>query len=245
MAESAGKNNRGVMERSSCGKIEEMLNRKREQSGEGRGGEDIFKSSKKTPRSPEKGRMESEGELWEILGGWKEEIEDVAKEMRGMKGWREEIRMMKEEVKEGIKEQGRLMREEIEKLRKEFREGERKWREEKEEMRNYIKGLEGKLEKLERDSKGALEEFKVKGGDGEMENRLVVIEKRMEKREREERKKNVLIKGVEVKEGKRREAIEEVFNCMGIKAEFEEIKKVGGETEGGREMFVVKFRSEE
>lgn len=54
-----------------------------------------------------------------------------------------------------------------------------------------------------------------------------------------------MIKEVEVKEGKRREAIKEMFNCMGIKAEFEEIKKIGRETEGGREMFVVKLRSEE
>lgn len=152
--------------RSSYEKIEEMLKGKREQFGEKGGGKDIFKSSKKTPWSPENGRMKGERKLWEILRGWKEEIEDVAKEMRGMKGWREEIRMMEEEVKEGIKEQGRLMRGEMEELRGEFTEGDRKWREEREEMRNYVRRLEGKLEKLARDSKGALEEFKVKGGGG-------------------------------------------------------------------------------
>ncbi|KMQ92892.1 hypothetical protein RF55_7068 [Lasius niger] len=123
MAESVGKDLKGVKE-SSCGKIDEILKRKREQSGEGRREEDIFKSCKKTPRSPEKGRMEGEGEIWEILKGWKEEMEDAAKEVRGMKGWKEEIRMMKEEVKEGIKEQGGWLRGEVEELRREFRERE-------------------------------------------------------------------------------------------------------------------------
>lgn len=41
----------------SCGSIEEMWKRKREESGEGKGGkEEIFKISKKTVRSPDLGK---------------------------------------------------------------------------------------------------------------------------------------------------------------------------------------------
>lgn len=38
----------------------------------------------------------------------------VMEMMRGIKGWREDLLKMKEKVKEGLKEQGKMMREEIE-----------------------------------------------------------------------------------------------------------------------------------
>lgn len=41
--------------------------------------------------------------------------------------------------------------------------------------------------------------------------RLKEIERKIEWRDREERKRNVIIKGVKIKEGKRREAVEKVW----------------------------------
>lgn len=46
--------------------------------------------------------------------------------MKGIKGWREELDRMKEEMKERIEEQGRMVRGELEKIRKEFKEKERR-----------------------------------------------------------------------------------------------------------------------
>jgi len=57
---------------------------------------------------------------------------------------------MMEEVKKGLREQGRLMRVEVEELRRECREREGKWNEEREKLVSCIKGLERKVEELER-----------------------------------------------------------------------------------------------
>ncbi|XP_029678543.1 uncharacterized protein PF11_0207-like [Formica exsecta] len=156
MAELAGKDIKGVKERrSSYENVEEMLKRKREEFGKGRSKEDILKSSKKVLRSPVRGKMEEAEEVQEILKSWREEREDI----------REEIRRMKEEVKEGIKEQGRMMREEVEEFRREIREKERIWRGKREETRNYINGLEGKIEILENSYKWGIEGKKEEAGN--------------------------------------------------------------------------------
>lgn len=46
----------------------------------------------------------------------------------------------------------------------------------------------------------------------------------MKKKEREERRRNIVIKEVKVQEGKRREAMEGIFRDIGVKAE----RKLGG-----------------
>ncbi|KAL6419615.1 hypothetical protein ACFW04_013703 [Cataglyphis niger] len=82
-------------------------------------------------------------------------------------------------------------------------------------------------------------------GSEAMGNRLNEMENRMERREREERRRNVLIKGMEIKEGRRRGAVEELFDSIGIKAEIEEVRKIGGSVEKGREMMVVRLKNED
>ena len=67
----------------------------------------------------------------------------------------------------------------------------------------------------------------------------------MERKEREERRKNVIIRGLEVKEGKRREAVEEVLKVIGARGNIEEIKRVAGDREKDREMVLVRMRNEE
>lgn len=42
----------------------------------------------------------------------------IIRELKGMKDWKEELRQMKEGVKEKIREQGRLWRGEIDKLKR-------------------------------------------------------------------------------------------------------------------------------
>lgn len=75
------------------------------------------------------------------------------KEVRGIKEWREELKQM-EEVKEGIKEQGKLMRGEIESMRRELKEREKKWRAEREEMRRSLEDLERKVRDGKEGEKG-------------------------------------------------------------------------------------------
>ncbi|KAL6431940.1 hypothetical protein ACFW04_007397 [Cataglyphis niger] len=140
---------------------------------------------------------------------------------------------MKEEAKEGIREG---VNEEIEKVRKEFRESEKRWMEEREELKRRVKGLEEKMERL---GNGDIGEREKRIGW----NRLKEMENKMERREREERKRNVLIKGVEVKEGRRRMAVEELFDNIEVKAEIEEVRKI--DVEGGREMMVVRLKNED
>lgn len=42
------------------------------------------------------------------------------------------------------------------------------------------------------------------------------IERKIEMREREERRRNIILEGIEVKNDKRREAVEEVLKIIGL-----------------------------
>ncbi|KYN18103.1 hypothetical protein ALC57_09611 [Trachymyrmex cornetzi] len=138
--------------------------------------EEAFRSSKKTLRSPVK--MGEEGEMKKLL-----------REMRGM---RKEIR----EVVEGQKE---MMRKEVERIKEELREREEKWQREKGEMMERLKVLEGELWKMTIGA-GEREGEEVKKGEGEKIwlERIRRLERKSEWREREERKRNIVVKGVKV-----------------------------------------------
>jgi len=70
-------------------------------------------------------------------------------------------------------------------------------------MKREIRELEGKLKGLEDKLKEDGEGRKGVKKKGELEGRLGKIERRIGKKEREERRKNMIIRGLEVKEGKR------------------------------------------
>lgn len=72
-----------------------------------------------------------------------------------------------------------------------------------------------------------------------MGDKVRELERRWEKKEREERRKNVIIKGLKVKEGNRREAVEEVLNVLGVRGNIEEVKRVGEDREQDGEMVLV------
>jgi len=79
-----------------------------------------------------------------------------------------------------------------------------------------------------------------------MMEKIKWIEKSMESREREKRRRNIIIKGMEAKEGKRREAVEEILEVIGAKVEIKEVRRIGEITEKGRgEMMLVKLESED
>jgi len=69
------------------------------------------------------------------------------------------------------------------------------------------------------------------------------MEIKIEMREREERKSNILIKGLVTREGKRKEAVKEILKIIEVKVDIIEVKRIGGERE--REMVVVRMGSKE
>ncbi|KMQ86086.1 hypothetical protein RF55_15041 [Lasius niger] len=92
----------------------------------------------------------------------------------------------------------------------EFKKKEEKWREEKRKMKEEIQGLEMRIQemegKLERKIKegGSLVEGGGGGGkdmDEEMVNKIKEIEKKMELKEREERRNNIVIRSLEEDRG--------------------------------------------
>lgn len=55
----------------------------------------------------------------------------------------------------------------------------------------------------------------------------------------------MILKGEEVKEGKRRDAAEEIFKLVGVKVEIKEVRRVGEIREDGKEILLVKLGNEE
>ncbi|KAL6420868.1 hypothetical protein ACFW04_014384 [Cataglyphis niger] len=240
---------KGKDRRGSVGNLEELVKKKRKEPMLEKGDEELLRSRKKSGviKFAELGWIEGEGKLQQSMKSWKLEIEKIMNEMRGIKVLREEIRNMKEEVKEGIREQEIRVSEEIEKIRKEFRQSEKRWKEERDELKKRIEELKGKIEKTEnrffREKEGS--RAVTRGAKEGIGIKIKELESRMERREREERRKNVLIKGVEIKEGRRKVAVEELLGSIGVKAEIEEVRKIGGDGKGGRQMIIVRLKNEE
>lgn len=107
------------------------------------------------------------------------------------------------------------------------------------EMMEIIKGLERRVKKLEMAEKeeegdeGGIREDK---GRERIKERVKDIERKMELKERDDRKRNIIIRELEVKEGKRREAVEETFERIEVRVEIEEVKRLGGDKDKGREV---------
>ncbi|XP_036139538.1 uncharacterized protein PF11_0207-like [Monomorium pharaonis] len=152
------------------------------------------RGSKRVARSP---AGEDENEWDRKLRDWKEEIVGSLRLVKVE---------MKEELKEIMEEQRRKIREELETLKKEikdFKEREFRWERERKELLETQEELKKRMEKIE------------VGGNSVCERRVREIERRLEMKEREDRRKNLLIKGIEVKDGNRKEAVERVFKEIG------------------------------
>ncbi|XP_024893159.1 golgin subfamily A member 6-like protein 2, partial [Temnothorax curvispinosus] len=159
----------------------------------------------------------------------------------------EEFRAVREELREGFKEQGRKMKEEIEDLRREFREREKRWKEEREETNKQKEKMEERIRNLEEKMEERKEEKKEeeRNGRGEVGEKMRELERRLKRKEKEERRRNIVIRGLEVKEGGRRENAEKLLEGIGAKVKAIEVKRIGGDAEKGREMVLLKLENEE
>jgi len=111
-----------------------------------------------------------------------------------------------EDVKEEFRKQNKW-KEMIEEKRRDCKTQRKEWEREREEMKGDMRDLKKRLEILEqneRQEKGERQRWREGEGKNMME-KIKRIEKSMESRKREKRRRNIIIKGMEAKEGKRRE----------------------------------------
>lgn len=110
-----------------------------------------------------------------------------------------------------MEEQGRWLREEMEELRREMKEQVMRWKEERLEMMETIKGSKverriKKLETSEKEREGGEGPIRKDNGRERIKERVTDIERKMELKERTDRKRNIIIRELEVKEGGGRNA---------------------------------------
>lgn len=93
------------------------------------------------------------------------------------------------------------------------------------------KGKEGKIEKKREEEKSK----EVREYVGVKERGLV---RKMEWKDKEDRRKNFIIefyRRLEMKKGRRKEAVEEVLKIMGVTIDVKEIRRLGGKRQTGKE----------
>lgn len=119
---------------------------------------------------------------------------------------------------------------------------ERKWEEslKLEEGDKKMKELEQRMESLEMDRRREVKVEKDNSGLGE---RVRKVEERWERRDRMERRRNVVIKGYKIRGGNVKEKVLEILKQVGAEVGVEEVREVrtGREAQGG---FAVRFRTE-
>lgn len=222
--------------------LNELWKRKREELEE-KGIEDAeearaFQKSKLMERSPSKGEQGG-GSIERILRGMSEELKS---EMR--------------EVRDEIRGQGREVKEELARSREERRIEAEEWRGEKRDLEERIRKMEEKARaEAEKDTKieELIERVRVlelereaareKGeGGGEtqgrgrkeraqVEERVDELEWWMEMKERESRRRNIIIRGREIV-GTARQTVERVIEESGARATIEEVREIGRGREG-------------
>ncbi|XP_025074097.1 apical junction molecule-like [Pogonomyrmex barbatus] len=143
------------------------------------------------------------------------------------------------------------MRIEVEKIKNELRIREEKWRKEKEKVKGRI---EKKLERMELESKVEGEGKRIREGAevvkgkrnieiDEWKERVRKLERRWETKERGDRKRNILIRGLKEGEGEKK-TVEELFRKTGGDVEVDEIRRIGRSKREKGDMIIVKMRIE-
>jgi chromosome segregation ATPase len=226
------------------GRLEKRGGGEKERGGAGEGGE------KGKPRNVVKGAIMREerqrrdsvstiDEMWKKKREKGEKEGKEAEKNRKIATITDEGEEMKEiliEIRKEVRElrsQGQKtednIRQEVRKLREEMEERERRWAAEKEK-------LKGRIEKLEEG---------VKGQEGK-EERMRKMEARMEIKEREERRGNIVIKGLGNNKSSIKEEVETlVKEVMNLKVELKEVREIGKRLGKGRRMAIVKLGSME
>ena len=119
-------------------------------------------------------------------------------------------------------------------MRDEWEKKENEWKNEKE---NIKKGMDVIYEKLDE-----LEGRKI---DEKVENRLEELEWMIEMREREERRRNIVIKKLEIEGDNVEETVKKLLKSINVERTLETVKRVGRTDKEGRSTVIVRMEKEE
>jgi len=127
-----------------------------------------------------------------------------------------------------------------ERIRKELNEV----RVEREEVKEKIRRIKRRMEDMERENKRG-ELIKVSEGErdkGEVEQMLKKIKRKLK---RKGKRGNLIIRGLEVKKEKRKEAMEKLMSMIGVEIKIREVWRIAGEKEKERAMVGIKVEGVE
>ncbi|XP_066597110.1 golgin subfamily A member 6-like protein 22 [Prorops nasuta] len=171
------------------------------------------------------------------IGSWEDFMRGKRKERR--RKWKRRGERGLEEGKKEIMGKIEGVREEMERDRKE-------WRGEIEKLKSRVNVMEGREEEREKTEKDGKE-----GGKGEkkeIERRLRRLEWEKEKRERESRRNNVVVWGVEKAEGSMEELkkeVEGIMKIVGVEKGVKEVRRMGKREGEGRKGVTVEMEDRE
>lgn len=230
--------------RGSYGNVEEMLARMKRKREEGSKGEEeeakreegiIFGISKKMQRSPggwRRSEMEKGSE--EVMGKGGEEEEKEERE----KGVWEELKFLKERLRKQEREM-EWMKREMERLTRR----EEEWMKEKREWKEKMEARGSREKEIVEEDEG---EGKKRGWEiVEIEKKVRGIERMMERREKEDRGRSVVMRGVKQWKGDLRWGVEQVLKEIGAVVRLQEVRKVKSAREEGGDVVVIKLGNEE
>ncbi|XP_070510422.1 golgin subfamily A member 6-like protein 22 [Cardiocondyla obscurior] len=207
------------------------------------------------------------------MKNWEEILERAGK-VRGEKEEGTEVKDKRlDEVKigkdSGIEERLKTLELDKKKIKRDWEEKEKEIEEKKkenekekeivkkrfEEIEKTMNGWEEKLEKagkVKDENKAEIEEKKESfiedniGKESGLVERVMSLELDRERKDREVRKKNIIIKGVKIMEGRKevwRRNVEEIIKMTGAEVKVGEVRKIGAINKEGMGMVVVKFES--
>ena len=142
----------------------------------------------------------------------------------------------------------RCFKEEFMKWKAEQREREEKWRKEREELKEEIADLKQRMDRIESERKEEKKEKQTDDGKNERGRKIEteIIQKSLEKwKEEEERQKrriNIIIKGVDKNEKNIKEVVNELWRTMELEVKAEEIREIGKGDGKGRRMILVRMK---
>ncbi|XP_068992601.1 uncharacterized protein [Neodiprion pinetum] len=231
----------------------DLWKRKREEEGE-KGEEDadeiqererVFGKSRKVHRSPE-GKTGEEGKA---EGG---SIQDM-------------LRLIREELKIGLEEvkgQGRGIREEMEKIEGKMTRRKEQWEVERREMKEMMRDLGKRLEEVDERRGGEMERVKERlvelekksaegcgerQGQGNAEvaqvtvDRLKEMEWAIERKEREERRGNIVFRGAKIEKGREKEGLKKIMQVIGVEVEVKDMWEVSAKKGAEKGIWIARL----
>ncbi|KAK1131912.1 hypothetical protein K0M31_016059 [Melipona bicolor] len=143
----------------------------------------------------------------------------------------QEIGLQQQEMIKGLRDVGNKIRVEMRNPKNEIKEEVRKMDERMVEERKIVERMNELKEKMkmieekEREETGGKKETE-KGK--KVENRITAIERKLERKEREERRRNIIIKGVNCNEKEKEKVVERILARIGERVELESISMIIG-----------------